>query len=352
MAVAVTGQNSGMLKNDPLVSILIPAYNAQEWIAESIQSAIAQTWRRKEIVVVDDGSRDQTAEIARSFAAQNVKVVSTDNRGLSAAVNTAYRLCQGDYIQELDSDDLLSPNKIEAQLRALREGDSNRTLLSSPWGYFYYRTSRARFRPNSLWHDLSPVEWLLHKLGENDHMQNATWLISRELAEAAGPWNEALRYDQDGEYFTRVIAGSDGVRFVPEGRVYYRTGSTGRLSFIGGSEEKRNSLLISMKAHVRCIRSLEDSARVRSACIHYLQNWSEHFYPDRTDILNELQSMAAELGGRLEPPPLRWKYAWLSPAIGRAPALRAQLLFPEMKSRVLSAWDKFWHRLESRGARG
>jgi hypothetical protein len=196
------------------------------------------------------------------------------------------------------------------------------------------------------------VEWLLRKLSENDHMQNATWLISRELAEAAGPWNEALRYDQDGEYFTRVIAGSDGVRFVPEGRVFYRTGSTGRISYIGGSDEKKDSLVISMKAHVRCIRSLEDSARVRSACMQYLQNWSEHFYPDRTDILNELQSMAAELGGRLEPPPLRWKYAWLSPVFGRAPALRAQLLLPEMKSRVLSAWDKFWHRLESRGARG
>ena len=78
-----------------------------------------------------------------------------------------------------------------------------------PWAYFFYRTSRARFVPNSLWNDLSPVEWLLGKMGENLQMQNATWLVSRELAEAAGPWDENLQYDQDGEYFTRVLIASE-----------------------------------------------------------------------------------------------------------------------------------------------
>ncbi len=129
---------------NPLVSILIPAYNHENWIAESIQSALAQTWPNIEIIVVNDGSTDRTAEIAKSFVPK-IKVVSTENRGLSAAVNTAYRHCSGDYIQELDADDLLLPDKIERQLRALREGDSNRILLSSPWAPFYYRTHSVRF---------------------------------------------------------------------------------------------------------------------------------------------------------------------------------------------------------------
>src|SRR5215472_9171752 len=116
----------------PLVSILIPAYNTEEWIAESIQSAVGQTWPRKEIIIVDDGSTDRTGEVASRFAAENVKVLSTENRGLSAAVNTAYRLCQGDYIQELDADDLLAPDKIEKQLTALPETDGPRSLLSGP----------------------------------------------------------------------------------------------------------------------------------------------------------------------------------------------------------------------------
>ena len=128
----------------PLVSILIPAYNAENLIAYTIQSAIEQTWSRKEIIVVNDGSTDRTAEVAQRFASKEVKVVTTENRGLSGAVNHAYSLCQGDYIQELDSDDLLAPDKIERQLGALREGDCKRTLLSSPWAYFYFRTRECK----------------------------------------------------------------------------------------------------------------------------------------------------------------------------------------------------------------
>ena len=103
----------------PLVSILVPAYNSEEWIGDSIRSALAQTWQRKEIIVVDDGSRDRTAEAARRFASKEVKVVSTENRGAAAARNHALQLSQGDYIQWLDADDLLSPDKIERQLAAL-----------------------------------------------------------------------------------------------------------------------------------------------------------------------------------------------------------------------------------------
>ena len=95
---------------------------------------------------MDDGSTDGTAEVARGFASKGVKVVSTPNQGLCGAVNHAYQLSQGDYIQELDSDDLLAPDKIERQLVALREGDSKRLLLSSPWAYFYYRPSQRPLR--------------------------------------------------------------------------------------------------------------------------------------------------------------------------------------------------------------
>jgi len=197
----------------PLVSILIPAYNAQEWIADTLRSAIAQTWPRNDIIVVDDDSTDRTAEVARRFASKNVKLVSTSNQGLSAAVNNAYRACQGAYIQELDADDILARDKIERQLAALREADSDRILLSSSLAFFYYRTRRAWYLETSLCQDLSPVEWL-RKMGENLHMQNATWLVSRQLAEAAGPWDERLDYDQDGEYFVRLFLRSEGPRLL------------------------------------------------------------------------------------------------------------------------------------------
>jgi len=329
-----------------LVSILIPAYNAEAWIAESIESALGQTWPHKEIIVVDDGSRDGTAQVARRFASRQVAVVSTPNRGAAAARNHAFRLSQGDYIQWLDADDLLAPDKIERQLAALREVDSWRILLSSSWAYFNYRTHRARFVPTSLWQDLSPVEWLLRKMGEDLYMQTATWLTSRKLAEAAGPWDTRLLSDDDVEYFSRVLLASEGTLFVPEARVFYRNTQSSRLSHIGGSDRKKDAMMISMKLHVQYLKSLEDSDRVRTACLVYLQNGYDNFYPERPDIVAELQSVATQLQGHLEEPRLRWKYAWMKPVCGWKVAKWAQRSLPQVKASCFRHFDRAMYRLE------
>lgn len=330
----------------PLVSILIPAYNAGEWLTDTLRSALAQTWERKEIIVVDDGSRDETLRIARLFESDSVRVFTQTNHGAAAARNQALQLSKGDYIQWLDADDLLAPDKIERQLAALREVNSKRILLSSAWAYFNYRTDRARFVPTSLWKDLSPVEWLLRKLGENLHMQTATWLTSRELAEAAGPWDTHLLSDDDGEYFCRVLLSSEGTRFVPDSKVFYRITQSGRLSHIGTSDRKKDAMLSGMKLHVRYLRSLEDSERVRKVCLAYLQNWYFNFYPERADIVAELQSLAAQLQGHLEEPRLSWKYAWMKPVFGWNVAKWAQRALPQLKASCIRHYDKAFYRLE------
>jgi glycosyltransferase involved in cell wall biosynthesis len=328
----------------PLVSILITAYNAEDTIAYTLQSAVAQTWPRKEIIVVDDGSTDSTAEVARGF--KEVRVVSTENYGLSGAQNNAFPLSQGDYIQYLDADDLLAPDKIERQLAALREFDSKRVLLSSPWAPFYYRTRHARFVRNSLWQDLSPVDWLSTAMRENIHMQNATWLVSRQLAKAAGPWDTRLHFDQDGEYFCRVLLASEGTRFVPGTGIYYRASGANSVSFIGNSDKKKDSLLLTMKLHIQYLRSLEDSERVRKACLAYIQTWCRNFYPERPDLMQEAQQLAASLGGRLSLPKVSWKYAWIQRLFGFAVAKRASQRWNHYKSSVMRSWDKALFRLE------
>jgi glycosyltransferase involved in cell wall biosynthesis len=128
----------------PLVSILIPAYNAQRWLADTIESALGQTWPQKEIIVVDDGSRDQTLSVARQFASKNVFVVTQENQGGSAARNKAFALCQGEFIQWLDADDLLAPDKIAKQMEAWVKCPNKETLLSAAWGYFIYRSHTGR----------------------------------------------------------------------------------------------------------------------------------------------------------------------------------------------------------------
>ncbi len=334
----------------PLVSILIPAYNAEQWIAETIQSATGQTWPRKEIIFVDDGSKDRTAEVARQFASKQILVVSKENQGAAATRNHALRLSQGDYIQWLDADDLLAPDKIEAQIASLHGSDSKRTLLSSSWAFFNYRPQQAKFIPTPLWEDLSSVEWLFRKMAQNLHMQTATWLASRELSEAAGPWDTRLLSDDDGEYFCRVLLASRGTRFVPEAKVFYRNTPSTRLGQIGRSDKKKEAMLLSMKLHIGYLRSLEDSDRTRRACLTYMQNWLDNFYPERPDLVGELQKMAAELHGRLEAPRLRWKYAWMRPIFGWRAAKWAQVALPQFKASLVRQWDKTMYRLESRTA--
>jgi glycosyltransferase involved in cell wall biosynthesis len=335
---------------NPLVSILIPAYNAETWIGDTIGSALAQTWPRKEIIVVDDGSIDQTLAAARRFQSKDVLVVTQDNQGAAASRNKAFSLCQGDYIQWLDADDLLSPEKVSKQMEYAERGRNDRTLLSAAWGYFMYRHRHAKFTPTALWCDLSPTEWLIRKMGQNLHMQTATWLVSRELTEAAGPWNPQLSVDDDGEYFCRVLLASDGVRFIREGSVLYRISGFGNLSYIGRSDRKLEAQFHSMRLHIGYLLSLESSDRTRAACVRYLQNWLSHFYPERLDIVKDAEQLAADLGGRLETPQLSWKYEWIRRLFGWGLAKRAQIFLPRMKWSLQTRWDKLLLRLELRNA--
>ena len=335
---------------EPLVSILIPAYNAEPWIAETICSALDQTWPRKEIIVVDDGSTDQTRSIAQKFASKTVCVVTQENQGVCAARNKAYELCQGDYLQWLDADDILSADKIAKQMEAAEQSQSKRTLLSCGWGYFIFRPNKARFVPTSLWCDLSPIEWLLRRWEENLHMNPATWLVSRELSEAAGRWDTRLLGGgaDDGEYFSRVVLATNGIRFVPEARVFYRITGSGRLSHIGRSNKKRESLLLAMQLQIDQVRSLDDGKRSRAACVNYLQNWLPTFYPERPDIVIQLKQLAATLGGQLNTPHWSWKYAWIEKLFGFAPAKYAQSGYVRVKSSALRAWDKMMYGFDHR----
>jgi glycosyltransferase involved in cell wall biosynthesis len=332
----------------PLVSILIPAYNSEQWITPCIQSALRQTWQPKEIIVVDDGSTDRTLQVARQFSSKGVQVLTQPNQGASVARNTAFAACQGDYIQWLDADDLLEPDKIERQMAQLKHCRSKMTLLSGAWGKFYYRTRKAKFEPTTLWCDLTPLEWMMRKMGQNLHMQTDNWLISRELSNAAGPWDGRLFRDNDGEYLSRVIVASDGIKFVPDARSYYRFSGFGSISYIGRSAKKIESYHLSMQLHMGYLRSLEDSERTRRVCLQYIRTNVHQFYPHRLDLVEKLRATAAELGGEIVEPKVPWKYDWLRRSFGWSAARQAQVRVPQLKTATRMAWDKAMFAVEAR----
>lgn len=304
-----------------LVSILIPAYKAETFVAETIRSAQNQTWPRKEIIVVDDGSPDRTFEVARRFESESVKVVRQENGGAPAARNTALSLAQGDYIQWLDADDLLHPEKISKQLIGADNGAASLTFLTCSWGKFFFDTSRAKFMRDSLWQDLGPIEWIVSKFADNVWMNPAVWLVSRKLTELAGPWDSRLARsgDDDGEYVCRVVGSSDGVRFSEEAKCYYRIGTVGSLNWnMETREDSLQSLVLSLTLSIEHLLKIEDSKRTRDASRDYLEVFLQYFYGYDDKYYQQLKVLAKDrLNHDLEQPRVGWKYRPLEAVAGK-----------------------------------
>lgn len=107
------------MKQRPLISIVIPAYNAEAYVGEALESVFVQDYRPLEVIVVDDGSTDRTADLVRTY--DDVHYLYQENAGIAGAMNTGYQRATGDYIASLDADDIWMPNKLARQIQAFEE---------------------------------------------------------------------------------------------------------------------------------------------------------------------------------------------------------------------------------------
>jgi glycosyltransferase involved in cell wall biosynthesis len=217
----------------PLVSILIPVYNAESWLAGTLESALGQTWPKLEIIVVDDGSRDGSWAIAQRYAGPRLKALAQPNAGAAAARNHALKSAQGDFIQYLDADDQLSPDKIARQLEVLAKAPAG-CLGICGTVYFADGTAPENGQRVDGWpaeNTDDPVEWLIALYGGNRNgggmVHPGAWLTPRAVAERAGPWDETPSPDDDGEYFSRVVLASRGLRHAPGVHSFYRQHTSG-----------------------------------------------------------------------------------------------------------------------------
>ena len=288
-----------------LVSVLIPAYNAARWIRETLLSVLAQTWPRLEIIVVDDGSQDETVAIAREFEDARVRVISQPNAGPAVARNRAFRDSSGSYIQFLDADDLISPNKIETSVKLLESIRDPRAFVVTRWGRFHQSMKDVEQHDEPSFGDWDGFALMLHMLTARPAgMQpTGTWLIPRPLCEAAGPWSEAyLSPIDDGEYLFRLLSACSTMRFSPEGMLYYRSG-------IGGLSSLRSARAIeglykSYAAMTDLLRARENSTRTHHATALTFQRFIYENYPRiGKDLLQSAEEMVRKYGGSsgLEP---------------------------------------------------
>lgn len=194
----------------PLVSTIIPVYNRPDMLLEAVDSVLAQEYRPIEVVIVDDGSTDGTAsEIAKLVELQPgvVRSVRQDNAGPGAARETGRRLATGEFIQYLDSDDLLLPNKFRLQVKALQENPD----CSIAYGMTHHSGRGQPLCPVPFKRTGEAFEYLFPALLESRWWSSSTPLYRRELTDRLGPWS-TLRNEEDWEYEAR--AARLGVRLV------------------------------------------------------------------------------------------------------------------------------------------
>jgi glycosyltransferase involved in cell wall biosynthesis len=269
------------------VSILIPLYNSEEYITDTIQSALNQTYTNIEIIIVDDGSTDNSYDIAKSYKSETVKVYKQKNSGASAARNNAFSKCSGDLIQYLDADDILHPEKVENQVKVYTRSNKANIIISGIWGRFEKKIENVKWENQPINKDYNkPINWLIDSWNGQGMAQPGVWLTPRHIIEKVGPWNESLSLNDDGEFFCRVILNSDAIKFIKESKVYYRSNISSSLSK-SRSLSALQSELNSFRFYCTHTLKKHDSIELRKALGQNYLYFIYHYYNFNNELIQK-----------------------------------------------------------------
>ena len=291
--------------NNPLVSVIIPVYNSEKYLAETINSVLNQSWQYFEILIVDDGSSDSSIQIAKSFEGENVRVFQQENKGASAARNKGLLAAKGSYVQFLDADDLLEPTKIEFQINKLI--NANNKIAVCPVIHFEGKyNSEASLKPSE--YELkfyanrdNPFEFLLNLYGIEKNLGGMIpihcWLTPIKLIKDAGYWNERLTVNDDGDYFCRVLLASSGVCFIDNTYTYYRKTSTGKSLSSQKNLAAFHSSFESILLIEERLRNYKNDLRINVVISRMLVELLYQCYPNYPDLAKSVENKIIGLGG-------------------------------------------------------
>jgi len=282
--------------NNPLVSVCMPAYNAEKYIEEAIKSILNQSYKNLELIIVNDGSTDDTLKIINSFTDLRIKHLSIANSGQSIAANKAFELSKGDYVKFFDADDILSSGFIEAQIKTLKNKET--AVASAKWGRFY-NDSLDTFKLcyEECWKDMNPIDWLTSSWNKGEPMmQCALWLIPRAVINISGLWNEKLSVINDFEFFTRIILASSKVKFTEDAILYYRSGISNSLSG-RTSQTAIKSAILSATLSTQYLLDREESVQTKKAAANCLINLVYQYGILYPQLLRPIEMKVKLLGG-------------------------------------------------------
>jgi len=221
----------------PTVSVIIPNYNRANLIGITLDNLLSQTLQPSEIIVIDDGSTDNSVEVISSFGSK-VTLICQSNQGPGAARNVGLQVANGEYIQFFDSDDLCSLNKLESQVKALETTGSD--IAYSPWSKVYIKDTNVHFENHVLQQKelpctQSPLIWFLR-----------TWnivfqacMLRHSFIKKVGNYRTDLMPSEDSEFLFRMLLHNPKLQFVPDCILLYRLHSMGQITASGTTQNHR-----------------------------------------------------------------------------------------------------------------
>lgn len=316
-----------MTAGSPLVSVVMAVRNEAEWIGMTLRSVLDQQHRELEVIVVDDGSTDDTVAIIEAHAADpRLQWLSGPARGACAARNVGIARATGALIQMLDGDDLLAPDKISRQVaRWQTEGDA--FVYFGPFLRFADDPESGTCEPMPNWTDLSGHDWLVSCWLHGGMMAPHGWLTPSHLIRAAGPWDESLEQNQDGEFFSRVLLASGGVRFCPDALSHYRVGVKHSISRRRDRAARLSQFRATRKMAHRLLARDPDGERTRLACAIAYEELMFVNGVDHPDIAASARQQMLDCGGTDGSMPYRGaRFRLMAAALGVPLAWRLQQL--------------------------
>lgn len=277
----------------PLVSVIIPVYNSDKYLPITLESCINQEYKNIEIIVVDDGSSDKSFEIALEYSKKhsNIFAFTRENAGAPSARNYGFSKSKGLYIQFLDADDCLSSNKISAQLKSL---NLNNYYEVASCSLYRFKDKISNARKVSLATDRgfeSGIDWLKCSWNNNSMGQTSTWLVHRNVVEEAGPWDERVLKNQDGEFFCRCMTIANKIVFTEESSVYYRVTGEGSISY-SRKEEALKSILLTYDLyhkHVKANLDLNLKQGLAQCYVDFIDAYYPSLFNEAKDAITRLE---------------------------------------------------------------
>ena len=201
---------------DPLVSIITPVYNGEQYLSEAIESALAQTYKYFELLIVNDGSTDNSASIIKPFLKDSrVIYIEQKNAGVAAARNTAIKQARGKYIGFLDQDDLWLSNKLEVQIVSLEQNESV-ALVHSKLDCIDMQSNKIDYD----W-DTEVSGYCFDTIFKKNRIAVLTVLIRKTIIDEIGLFNEQLSGTDDYEMWLRVTL-KYPISYIDQSLAFYR----------------------------------------------------------------------------------------------------------------------------------